>query len=248
MAMTVPSGPTASASRPANSPAPLYRSRAVSPGCGLSARERGCRQRAGRSRMDLPEAAQAHAPVPARGALGEVAAAAHRNMRPGFADELTVSAGTAGSWRAETGPETSSPRSPVAGATLTSTDLADGHRWPVTLAAVTRSCAIRHRSTGTISCERCAAQARSAGPVDRERHHGPPAEASVTVSLLALTFAGAVHLDDLDLPVDAADAAELLADDLSLERPLGGQAGVLPVAAAAAAGPRVAARRGHPVC
>ncbi len=93
-----------------------------------------------------------------------------------------------------------------------------------------------------------AAQARSAGPVDRERHHRPPAEARIAVSLLALTFAGAVHLDDLDLPVDAADAAELLADDLSLERPLGGQAGVLPVAAAAAARPRVAARRGHPVC
>jgi hypothetical protein len=52
---------------------------------------------------------------------------------------------------------------------------------------------------------------------------------------------------NLDLPVDASDAAELLTDDRRLEPPLGREAGVLPVAATAGAGPRVRTRRGYPV-
>src|ERR1022692_1671640 len=60
----------------------------------------------------------------------------------------------------------------------------------------------------------------------REAHPGAPAE--------ALLIAGQ-WLDHHDA-VDAGDGAQLLADDGRLEGPLGSQAGVLPVAATAAAG------------
>src|ERR1700685_1213756 len=60
----------------------------------------------------------------------------------------------------------------------------------------------------------------------REPHPGAPAEAL----LIARQW---LHHH---VAVDAGDAAQLLADDGRLERPLGSQAGMLPVAAAAAAG------------
>ena len=46
-----------------------------------------------------------------------------------------------------------------------------------------------------------------------------------------------------DLRVEASQPAQLLADHVGLERSLGGQGGVLPVAAAAPARARVRARR-----
>ena len=76
----------------------------------------------------------------------------------------------------------------------------------------------------------------------RELHAGPPAEASVR---LAYIVAGQGF--DGDVRVEASQPAKLLADHGGLERSLGGQGGVLPVAAAAAAGARVRAGRLNPV-
>jgi hypothetical protein len=81
------------------------------------------------------------------------------------------------------------------------------------------------------------AQAGDASPVDSERDHGAPAEASLV----------ARDCINRDVDVETSDPAELLADHRSLQPPLGIQAGVLPVAAAATARPRVGAWRHDPV-
>ncbi len=82
-----------------------------------------------------------------------------------------------------------------------------------------------------------AAQASDPVPVNGKGDDGTPGQAAlVTVDGL-----------NLDLPVEPGDAAELLADHRRLELPLGRQARVLPVAAAAAARCGVTARRRHPV-
>src|SRR6266568_4818081 len=81
------------------------------------------------------------------------------------------------------------------------------------------------------------AQPGDAVIADGELHPGPPAESGL--------IAG--HRLDGDIPLDAGDAPQLLADNRGLERALGAQAGVLPVAAAAAARMRVRAGRLHPV-
>src|ERR1700691_6443520 len=69
------------------------------------------------------------------------------------------------------------------------------------------------------------AQPRDAIAAHGEPHPGAPAEPIGIASQ---------RLDD-HFAVDAGDAAQLLADDSGLECPLGRQAGMLPVAAAAAA-------------
>ncbi len=82
-----------------------------------------------------------------------------------------------------------------------------------------------------------AMQASVPVPVHGKGHDGTPAKpAGVAVDRL-----------DLDLAVEAADPAQLLAYHGGLELALSRQAGVLPVTAAAAAGPGIPARGRHPV-
>jgi len=81
------------------------------------------------------------------------------------------------------------------------------------------------------------AQARHAVVADRELHPGAPAEAGLV----------ARHRLDDHVPLDPRQPPQLLRDHGGLQRSLRGQGGVLPVAAAAAAGMRVRARRRDPV-
>jgi len=74
----------------------------------------------------------------------------------------------------------------------------------------------------------------------RELHPRPPAQARAG-------FLVAGQRLDGDLAVEAGQPPELLAEHGGLERPLGGQRGVLPVAAPAAARASVRARRLDPV-
>src|SRR5947207_5048172 len=78
----------------------------------------------------------------------------------------------------------------------------------------------------------------------RELHAGPPAEAGAWLLVTGSLITGQGL--DRDLAVQARQAPELLADHGGLELPLGGQRGVLPVAAAAAAGAGVRAGRLDP--
>src|SRR5580704_1613016 len=84
-------------------------------------------------------------------------------------------------------------------------------------------------------------QARHSVITDRELDPGSPAESRLAAGLAA------GHRLDGDLAVDAGHPPQLLPDHGGLQGALRGEAGVLPVAAAAAAGVRVRARRGHPV-
>jgi hypothetical protein len=81
------------------------------------------------------------------------------------------------------------------------------------------------------------AQASQAAGPYREADLGPPAQA-------VLVAGQRFHAD---LAVQARDPPQLLADDRGLELALGHEAGVLPVAPAAAAGVGVRARWLHPV-
>ncbi len=87
---------------------------------------------------------------------------------------------------------------------------------------------------------------------DRELHPGAPAQAdAATLPIFGrrvlLAFLVTRHGFHRDLAVQASDPPQLLADHRGLERALGGQGGVLPVATAAAAGARVRAGRRDPV-
>src|SRR5260221_5913706 len=79
-------------------------------------------------------------------------------------------------------------------------------------------------------------QARLAISVDSESDPGTPSE---SVGLAGERLHG-------DLAVDAGDPAQLLTDHRRLELTLRVEAGVLPVAAAAAAGTGIRARRPYP--
>jgi hypothetical protein len=74
----------------------------------------------------------------------------------------------------------------------------------------------------------------------RELHPRPPAQARARFLVTGQGLDG-------DLAVEARQSPELLAEHGGLECPLGGQRRVLPVAAPAAAGASVRARRLYPV-
>ena len=93
--------------------------------------------------------------------------------------------------------------------------------------------AIRHSAISITSCERCARSPATPSSRHRELHPGAPAQARGPAGVFGALVARE-GLDD-DLAVEPGQPLELLADDRGLERPLGGQGRVLPVAAAAAA-------------
>ena len=96
-------------------------------------------------------------------------------------------------------------------------------------------CAIRQSPMSMTSCERWRAQARHAVVADRELHPGTPAEPRRCGAWLAYVAFVAGHGLHRDLAVDTRQPPQLLGDDRGLERALGGQRGMLPVTAAAAA-------------
>ena len=230
--ITVPDGPTAPARTPANSPAPQYRSSAMSPGCGPQRVEHGGGERVRRLRMDLPEPGRADPPVPPGGPLAQVAGAARHcgpahhgvRRRSGCPAHVPVD-----------------DHRPLAGARARRRPRP--RRRPARLAgsppaAVTSGCAIGQSPTSMTSCERClcrpATPSRPTANLTLVRQPRPVSSPGSGSTMTSRSMPG--------------DPPQLLADDRGLQRALGRQAGVLPVAAAAAARARVRARRPDPVC
>ncbi len=126
-ATTRPPGPTRSARAPANSPTPLYRSSARSPGC------------AARASRTASTRASASPDVPAR---------THRRT-PASRDQRRPRGRTTGRWGCA--PTRTSPTADTAAVTSR-----PGIRSPgSTAGSAIAGWAMRHRSTATTSCERC---------------------------------------------------------------------------------------------
>ena len=195
-----------------------------------------CRPRPGgpaRSRTRTPARS---APSPSRARPAARGRAGSRPCRrPAGRRSGASSAGTSTAAARRSRGTTTTARSPVSPtAASTSTEVMPGQVRRSAPTSLTRSCAIRQRSTSSISCSRW-----------RRRPVVPSCATAHCTRVRQPRPGGAAgrvgHRLDLDREVDPGQVPQVLPDHLRLQPELGRPGRVLPVTAAAAAGARVGA-------